>query len=296
MPVVHGDKIGESKRLNRCSVEASDFYGSMLNHEVPDDFGRFRDVPHLVHTKMYPRREPTPTSLRRVARLMAELRAAGLWRTWTHDDVTFAEMYNWTPRGNLYHRTPEPPRAPSWPVHEHTRRCATTALARANDWGDRAGAEFCLSLLNKVGGTEPGQAPGRGRAGFERGVAKGVERDPAKGVEHPSVPSVPSVPTDTDPPQPPADAGGDLEYEVDLDLAETHADNNNGDDPHGLAAQKQIVDEGRRYAIQAGQLVRREDLRELRTMVRGGATLEHVKAFIDHARAQRWPGLVPPPL
>jgi hypothetical protein len=192
--VVRGDKIGESKRLNRCSVQASDFYAAMLAHEVPDDFGRFRDDAQFVHLRMYPRRELTPVSLRRVARLMSELQDAHLWRVWRVDGVRFAEMYKWKARGNLFHRTPEPPEAPSWPVHEHSKRCARTGLARARDWGDDAGAKVCLNLLNKIGPTEVEQSPDRGRTEPERDPEQRSNRARRRACT-PSLPSLPSHPS-----------------------------------------------------------------------------------------------------
>lgn len=173
MAIVHSEKITESRRLNRCSAEASDFYTAMVGLGVPDDFGRFRDDAQFVHLKMYPRREPTPASLRRVASRMSELRKAGLWRTWDVDGVRFAEMYKWKPSGNLFHRTPEPPPAAGWPVHEHSKRCARTGAARARDWGDISGLKVCLRLLNKIGPTDPEGDPGQADV---RGSNRGSDR------------------------------------------------------------------------------------------------------------------------
>ena len=72
MPVTRGDRISESEKLNRRSVEAQDFY-AFLVARVPDDFGRFRCTPGHVAVKLYPRREPTPALIRRVKRLLDEL-------------------------------------------------------------------------------------------------------------------------------------------------------------------------------------------------------------------------------
>lgn len=168
MALVKGDRIGESQRLNRCSVQAQDFYAAMIAAEVPDDFGRFRDSTQHVWIRMYPRREPTAAGLRRVKKLMSELAAAGLWRTWDVDGVGFAELYNHPTRGNMYHRTPEPPASfyqlPKVP-HKHSKRCANTALARAKEWGDLDSVSELLLLVKRIDRTEPEGDPKETRSG-----------------------------------------------------------------------------------------------------------------------------------
>ena len=175
MAIVRGDRIGESRRLNTVSVEAQTFYAAFIA-SVPDDFGRFRVSPSHVAFRMYPRREPTRAILGMVGRLMAELEAAGLWQAWAVDGVAFAQMAGWKPTGNLYHRTPEPPGT----SHVHTGRCATTAVARADEWNQHEEAERLRLFINEMKRTAREQRPNRGRAR----------------VEHPSPPSPPSPPTE----------------------------------------------------------------------------------------------------
>jgi hypothetical protein len=175
MAVVRGDRIGESVKLNSCSVEAQTFYAAFIA-AVPDDFGRFRLSPVRIWVRMFPRREPTAANLRKTGRLVAELRSAKLFEVWTVDGVEFAEMTGWKPTGNLYHRTPEPIGS----VHVHSKRCGTTAMARAREWGDAIALASLSILLSKVAVAEPEQKANRG------GTEGGAE------VEHPSRPSRPS--------------------------------------------------------------------------------------------------------
>jgi hypothetical protein len=145
MGVVRGDRIAESQKLNRCSVDAQDFYGRFVDL-VPDDFGRFRRTVAHVFVRMYPRREPTPAALRRVGHLMAELEREGLWAPWEVDGVTFAQLTNYTPTGNRWHRTPEPPGT----FHVHQGACLPTAIHRAKEWGDLDGARALSIQLNEI--------------------------------------------------------------------------------------------------------------------------------------------------
>jgi len=172
MPVVRGDRIGESTKLNLCSIEAQDFYTAFISR-VPDDFGRYRHSPSHVFIRMYPRREPTQSMLRRVARFLAEFTTQGLVRTWDVDGVTFGDVVKSRNTGNLFHRTPEPP----WSDHTHSKRCGKTATARAREWGQEIPSPI---PINEVGATEVEQ---RSKETGNRGRTE---------VEHPSHPSHPS--------------------------------------------------------------------------------------------------------
>jgi hypothetical protein len=70
-----------------------------------------------------------------------------------------------------------------------------------------------------------------------------------------------------------------VEFEPPGDLG----DNANGHDPLGPKAQAATVEALRRHAISLGYQVTREALRRFKGAVRGGATLENLKAEIDEA-------------
>lgn len=125
MPVVKGDRIGESNGLNACSIEAQDFYARLIA-TAPDDFGRFRAVPLILAGKLYPRREPNVAMFNRIRRMLDELERAGQFRCWETDGVRFAELVKWKPTGNRWHKTPEPPWDDSAP-HRHGSACIGTA-------------------------------------------------------------------------------------------------------------------------------------------------------------------------
>jgi hypothetical protein len=178
MGVVRGDRIGESRRLNRRSIEAQEFYALLIAAEVPDDFGRFRLSPAHVALRMYPRREPTQALLRRVKRLLSELGSGEdpLWSSWQIDGVEFAELSTGRPRGNRYHRTPEPPGS----SHVHTGACLSTAVSRAVQWNPEPEAQRLSIQLKELRSRKAAGTP--------------------LGGDHPSLPSppfVPSPPTDS---------------------------------------------------------------------------------------------------
>lgn len=189
MPIVRGDKIGESHRLNLRTVDAQDFYAALVA-SVPDDFGRFRlSAPHIT-LRMYPRREPTAALLRRVGRLLNQLGEGELplWRSWEIDGVIFAELYAFKPTGNRYHRTPEPPAS----EHVHQGACLSTAIHRAREWGQTQIAETLSKQLRHLRDRGPTGAP------------PGAHREGA-----PSSPSSP--PSQNDTPPAPRGAGGPAE-------------------------------------------------------------------------------------
>lgn len=161
MPVVRGDRLGESRKINRLTIEIHDFYAAFVAAAVPDDFGRYRKSAAHVFLKMYPRREPTPSALRRVDRILKEFVNGDepLAKEWEVDGVTFCELTNWKPTGNMVHRTPEP----EWSDHSHSKRCAKTAIARAREWGDVVLANQLAKWLLELGGrkVEGGSKEGR---------------------------------------------------------------------------------------------------------------------------------------
>lgn len=182
MPVIKGERIGESRKVNRRSVESQDFY-ALLVATVPDDFGRFRFSAAHVALRLYPRREPTPAILKRTKKLLDELATdvdgdGGLVRTWEDDGIVWGEFTGFKSRGNRWHRTPEPP----WSLHDHQGACLSTAIRQARDCGQRELSESLSMRLNQLrdrGGT--GARPGGDRAG-----------------DTPSPPSPPSPPTATE--------------------------------------------------------------------------------------------------
>lgn len=130
MPVVKGERIGESRKLNRCSVAAHVAYAAFVA-AVPDNFGRFRASPSSIAERMFPRREDDRWLIvRSIRSWLKEWHVFGLVRLWDCDDVTFGEVTNWTATGNTHHRTPEPP----WSTHEHVGFCCNAGLARAREW------------------------------------------------------------------------------------------------------------------------------------------------------------------
>lgn len=171
MPVVYGDKIAESVKLNRRSAEAQDFFVALVGRPVPDHFGRFRLSASHVSLRLYPKREVSRAIRNRIERLLQELGTGVdetdvLWRTWEHDGVRFAEMTAWKASGNAWHRTPEPP----WSEHIHTAPCLPSAIARAREWGFLEESRFLSRLLIDL-------------------------RSRSRGGDPPSVPSVPIVPS-----------------------------------------------------------------------------------------------------
>jgi hypothetical protein len=170
MPVVKGDRIGESQRLNMRSVEAQDFYAHFVTSKILDDFLRFRLQTSAIVSTMYPRRELTAALIRRAQRLIEELGTGELplWRTWVVDGITFAELTTGKARGNRYHRTPEPP----WSDHAHSGACVPTAIHRAREWGFLEIAEALSLQLKKI-----------------------RERRPTETVAGTPVPSAPSSPS-----------------------------------------------------------------------------------------------------
>lgn len=174
MAVVLGDRIGESRRLNARPADVQNFYTAFVA-VYPDDFLRFRLSVAHVAVAMYPRREHTPALLRMVKRCLDWLgRDLGdgigpMWRTWEVDGVTFGELVTGTPRGNRYHRTPEPPGS----THVHSESCLPTAIARAREWADSEHANMLSMMLKRL------RRERELRGGGEGGL---------------SVPSVPSVP------------------------------------------------------------------------------------------------------
>jgi len=158
MGVVRGDRIRESQKLNQVSLEAFFAYALFVD-VLPDDFGRFRCNSKLAAGHLAPRREDVTADV--VARIFDEYERAGLIRAWEVDGARFAEFTGFRPRGNRYHRTPEPP----WSDHEHRGRCLATAIHRAREWGDTASAESLSIRMKQLRDREPtGSRPGAGIA------------------------------------------------------------------------------------------------------------------------------------
>jgi hypothetical protein len=248
--VVRGDRIGESRRLNRCSNEAQDFYAAFIA-AVPDDFGRYRHSLLHIALAMYPRREPNPASLRRIGRLLEELVRHHLVATWEVDGVTFGEIDKWKPTGNKYHRTPEPPAS----SHVHAGRCLATAIHRAREWGMLDEAHRLSLLFSRLRDRNP------------TGARPGPDQEVDQGPDSPSPPSPPSPPLRTTdnghPPIPPADAGGDRPRSA-----------------IGLADQVEALAS---YAKRIGGHPGRRERRAYRDALRAGHTIEAIRSEIAEA-------------
>jgi hypothetical protein len=185
MAVVRGDRIAESKKLNLCSFAAHVAYGTFVGC-VPDDFGRFRASPTAIAERMFPRREADrrriETAIRAwLAEWSKDNGEGPLIKLWSVDGVQWGEMTGWRATGNLQHRTPEPP----WSEHQHDGRCATTALARAREWGSSGEVESLSFLIKKI----RGQNSNRARAGFK------AEPEPSLSPLSPLSSSSPSSPS-----------------------------------------------------------------------------------------------------
>ncbi len=179
MAVVRGDRIGESTALNKVSREAQTFYSAFVA-AVPDDFGRFRVAPSHIWTAMYPRREPKPTDLRWVMRMVLELQKADAFRTYQVDGQDFAEVAKWRATGNMVHRCPEPPKDARFALHAHSARCISTAVARAKEWGT---PEEVSILINRFNELRPRKADGRStEQGAEGGGEGGTEQGTGGGT------------------------------------------------------------------------------------------------------------------
>ena len=250
MPVIRGDRIGESERLTARTPEAQDFYAHLIA-AVPDDFGRFRlSTPHVT-LRMYPRREPTPALLRRVGRLLHQLGAGErpLWSTWEVDGVRFAALHNWTPTGNRYHRTPEPPGSP----HVHQGACLSTAIHRAREWGQLDVASALsrqLSNLRDRRRTEPIPEPHR------------------KGTP----PSPPSPPSQRNTPQTPLEEGGSVCTS------------------RRFERRRQIRDDAdavERYWIELGGHPSADERKRIRDSLREGRTREDLMRAVDDIVGER---------
>jgi hypothetical protein len=168
MAVVRGDRIGESMALNKVSREAQTFYSAFVA-AVPDDFGRFRVAPSHIWTAMYPRREPRPSDLRWVMRMVLELQKADAFLTYQVDGQDFAEVAKWKATGNMVHRCPEPPKDARFALHSHSARCISTAVARAKEWGTPSEVEILINRFNEL---RPRKADGRSTGGGGPGVVR----------------------------------------------------------------------------------------------------------------------------
>lgn len=182
MSVVRADRIGESRKLDGCSLAGFLSYAYFVA-ALRDDFGRFRFSARLSLTVLAPR-DRADLDEQIVRALLDEYRAAGLLQTWEQDGVTWAEWTGAVPRGNRFHRTPEPP----WSTHTCTPRCEKTGRAMAKRWGN-GGASMTAS-----GDTQ-------GSADVTPGDRSG-EVGPSRAL--PFSPSPPSPSTATTPPQPPS--------------------------------------------------------------------------------------------
>lgn len=159
MAIVRSDRVKESQKLNRCGREAFWAYSHWLK-ELPDDYGRFRANPKLIASHLAPRRKDISPAV--CARILAEYIAEELVQTWEVDGEVFGEFTKFRPRGNRYHRTPEPP----WSEHHHQGTCAATAAHRAREWGDTAEAERLSLLIKEIRDRKrTGSPPSRHREG-----------------------------------------------------------------------------------------------------------------------------------
>jgi hypothetical protein len=252
MPIVRGDLIGESHRLNLRTVDAQDFYAALVA-SVPDDFGRFRlSAPHIT-LRMYPRREPTPALLRRVERLLKQLGEGELplWRSWEVDGVIFAELYAFKPTGNRYHRTPEPPGS----EHAHQGACLSTAIHHARKWGQLDVAEALSRQLRAL--------RDRGRTG-----------PPPEPHREGAPPSPPSPPSQNDTPLTPRGAGGPRDEATRADVCTARR----------FERKRQLRDDAdavERYWIEAGGRPTAEERRRIREALREGRSVAELQQAVD---------------
>jgi hypothetical protein len=172
MAVVRGDRIGESRTLNKASREAHLFYSGFVA-AAPDDFGRFRISSQSIWAAMFPRREPKPADLRWVLKMVAELTKIDAFLVYEVDGQQFGEVAKWKPTGNMVHRCPEPPQKSIFMPHEHSLRCLSTAIARAKEWGTREEVSILINRLNSLKGRKPDGA-GDGSP-TEQGTERGAE-------------------------------------------------------------------------------------------------------------------------
>jgi len=194
MPVVRGDRAGESSRLNRCGPVSHALYAHFVA-SVPDDFGRYRHDAWTLTDRMFPRRQEEMLPLVRVA--LEEYLREGLVKVWTVDGVIFGELYGFHATGNRYHRTPEPPSEAGFPGHMHTGACVATALGQAKDWGEPAVVMAALRQMHAD--SRPAHRGKGGRYESTTSTVGGPSEPPSgHGREHrvPSPPSPPSPPTD----------------------------------------------------------------------------------------------------
>ena len=183
MSVVRADRIAESRKLESCSLAGYLSYAFFVA-ALRDDFGRFRYSARCALPVLAPRdRDDLTEDV--VRSLLEEYRAVGLLRTWEQDGVTWAEWTGAIPRGNRFHRTPEPP----WSAHVCTPRCEKTGKSMAKRWG----------TIRVAGPDTPGD--GAGSPDVASGDRSGDAR-PSKAL--PSSPSSSSPSTTTEPPQPPS--------------------------------------------------------------------------------------------
>lgn len=207
MSIVKGDRIAESRKLNRCGRRAFEAYGYYVS-VLHDDFGRFRFSPRHAGVKLYPRRADVLE--RDVRQLLGEYQAQDLLRVWEQDGVLWAEWTDYVISGRRYHTTPEPP----WSDHVHTRRCERTGARMERLWGAR------VSPLSRGDSEKVPQGSTTGPEGVHQGSITGPEgvhqrsttpdlvvsttsKETRHEYEHqtapspaiPSVPSPPSVPS-----------------------------------------------------------------------------------------------------
>jgi hypothetical protein len=183
MSVVRADRIAESRKLESCSLAGYLSYAFFVA-ALRDDFGRFRYSARCALPVLAPRdREDLTEAV--VRSLLEEYRAVGLLRTWEQDGVTWAEWTGAIPRGNRFHRTPEPP----WSAHVCTPRCEKTGKSMAKRWGDSRGL---VPDPSGDGAASPDAASGD-RSGDTR---------PSEALPFPPSSSSPS--TATEPPRPPS--------------------------------------------------------------------------------------------
>jgi len=265
VPVVKGDRIGESQKLNRCSIEAHVAYAAFVA-VVPDDFGRFRATVFSIVERMFPRREDRRQLERKVALWLKEWEAHDLLRTWTCDGVTFGEVTNWKPTGNAYHRSPEPP----WSTHEHRGFCLRSAISRSRDWSDPQETENLVLRLNELRRRKPDGGP---------------TSDRSRAQDSPSPPSPPSPSRQRNPPSPPP-AGGN--------------GRGNGHGPKALA-RVEVDRRADRYGawwVAIGGHPMRENYRRLKETIRAGLTDGQIMegiANLVHEEMQRAGKTIPDP-
>lgn len=158
---------------------------------------------------------------------------------------------------------------------------------------------YAEALTLMASGREKGQAGAAARwSGNAQADAQASAQAHARALPEQCPPSPSPLQRTTDPPSPPAGAGGPVEN-PDLELPPGLTGNGKGLPPTRVGdrlsekAERQTVDDIRRYAISVGFHPRRKDLREIKAWVHGGRTMAAICTHLDELKAGGYALIVP---